>query len=146
MASSPARKSGFPIVGVGASAGGLEALEELLNHMPTDTGMAFVVVAHQDPGRTSLLPELLGRSTALKVVEATDGLKVEPNHVYVKTPGGNLAILNGTLHRMETGVEEALKLPIDYVLLFTGLGSEGKSHLHHSFGQGGRWHVGTESD
>ncbi|MGB7947461.1 MAG: chemotaxis protein CheB, partial [Candidatus Binatia bacterium] len=108
------QSSGFPIVGIGASAGGLEAMEELLDHMPADTGMGFVVVTHQHPAHTSLLPELLGRSTQLKVVEARDGLKVEPNHVYVGPPGGHLAIYKGTLHRMETNTAEAPKLPIDY--------------------------------
>ena len=107
-------KSGFPIVGIGASAGGLEALEELLLHMPADTGMAFVVVTHQHPGHTSLLPELLGKTTKMPVIEATDGLQVEPNHVYVGPPGGYLAISNGRLHRMDTGKETSPKLPIDY--------------------------------
>jgi len=59
---------GFPIVGIGASAGGLEALEELLSHMPANTGMGFVIVTHQHPGHTSLLPELLGKSTDLTVL------------------------------------------------------------------------------
>ncbi len=107
-------RPGFPIVGIGASAGGLEALEELLNNMPADTGMAFVVVTHQHPGHISLLPELLGKKTVMPVVEAADGLQVEPNHVYVGPPGGHLAILNRTLHRMETGDETSPKLPIDY--------------------------------
>ncbi|MGE5303065.1 MAG: chemotaxis protein CheB [Alphaproteobacteria bacterium] len=113
-AGSESRQPGFPVVGIGASAGGLEALEELLDHMPAQTGMAFVVVTHQHPGHTSLLPELLGRSTKLKVVEARDGLNIEPNHVYVGPPGGHLAIYDGTLHRMETSKGEAPKLPIDY--------------------------------
>ncbi len=107
-------REGFPIVGIGASAGGLEALEELLASMPTDTGMGFVVVTHQHPGHTSMLPELLGKSTDLPVLEATEGVKVEPNHVYVMRPGGYLAILKGVLHRMETGEIEAPRLPIDY--------------------------------
>jgi two-component system CheB/CheR fusion protein len=107
-------KPGFPIVGIGASAGGLEALEELLDNMPTDTGMAFVVVTHQHPGHTSLLPELLGKETEMPVAEAVDGTTLAPNHVYVGPPGGHLAILNGTLHRMETDKETAPRLPIDY--------------------------------
>lgn len=107
-------KPGFPIVGIGASAGGLEALEELLDNMPTNTGMAFVVVTHQHPGHTSLLPELLGKGTEMQVVEATDGTTLLPNRVYVGQPGGHLAILNGTLHRMETEKREAPRLPIDY--------------------------------
>ncbi len=106
--------AGFPVVGIGASAGGLEALVELLDNMPADTGMAFVVVTHQHPGHTSLLPELLGKDTEMPVVAATDGTTLEPNHVYVASPGGHLAILNGTLHRMETENREAPRLPIDY--------------------------------
>jgi two-component system, chemotaxis family, CheB/CheR fusion protein len=105
---------GFPVVGIGASAGGLEALETLLDHMPADTGMAFVAVTHQHPGHTSLLPELLARDTEMPVIEAADGVKIKPNHVYVSPPGGDLAILNGTLHRMETDDQEKPHLPIDY--------------------------------
>lgn len=104
----------FPIVGIGASAGGLEALEELFADMPADTGMGFVVVTHQHPGHTSLLPELLEKCTDLKVVAATDGLKIKPNCVYIGPPGGQLAIVDGVLHRMETGKAEAPRLPIDY--------------------------------
>src|SRR5262245_10178784 len=111
-ASAPTAK--FPVVGIGASAGGLEALQALLDNMPADTGMAFVVVTHQHPGHTSLLPELLGRNTDLPVVEARDGQVVEPDYVYVGPPGGHLAIMNGALHRMETGKQEAPRLPIDY--------------------------------
>lgn len=84
--------------------------------MPTDTGMAFVVITHQHPGHTSLLPELLGKITPIKVLQASDGLKVEPNRVYVSPPGGCLAILNGTLHRMEVEKQESPHLPIDYFL------------------------------
>ncbi|WP_417390804.1 chemotaxis protein CheB [Gimesia sp.] len=104
----------IPIVGIGASAGGLEALDVLLQHMPADTGLAFVIVTHQHPGHTSLLAELLSRQTSMPVVEVTDGTKVKANHVYVATPGGLLAILNGTLHRMDTGNLESPRLPIDY--------------------------------
>ena len=106
-------RSQFPIVGIGASAGGLEALEELLNNMPAETGMAFVVVTHQHPGHTSLLPELLGRETRMPVVEVADGMKLEPNHVYVGTPDGYLVILHGTIHKMETEKSESPRLPID---------------------------------
>jgi two-component system, chemotaxis family, CheB/CheR fusion protein len=107
-------KAGFSVVGIGASAGGLEALEELLANMPPDTGMAFVVVTHQHPAHVTLLPELLGKHTQMEVLEATDGTTVKPNHVYVGQPGAHLAILRGTLHRMETESQEAPKLPIDY--------------------------------
>ena len=71
-------ESGFPVVGIGASAGGLEALRELFSNMPADTGMAFVVVTHQHLDHTSLLPELLGKETEMSVIEAADGTKLEP--------------------------------------------------------------------
>lgn len=141
----------FPIVGIGASAGGLEALEELFAHMPTDTGMAFVVITHQHPGHTSLLPELLSKITRIKVQQAADGLKVEPNRVYVSPPGGHLAILSGTLHRMETEKKEAPHLPIDYFLrslaadqkdkavciILSGTGSDGTLGLRAVKGESG---------
>jgi two-component system CheB/CheR fusion protein len=107
--------NGFPIVGVGSSAGGLEALEDLFRNMPTDTGMAFVVVSHLHPGHTSMLPELLGKTTKLPVVEASDGVRIRPNYVYIGPAGGHLAILNGTLHRMEAEAKQ-VHLPIDYFL------------------------------
>lgn len=109
-------QSSFPIVGIGASAGGLEALREFLKNLPADTGMGFVIVTHQHPGHESLLPEILGRQTSMPVVEATDGIEVEPNHVYVSAPEGYMAILNHVLHQMEPEPSHAIKLPIDYFL------------------------------
>jgi two-component system, chemotaxis family, CheB/CheR fusion protein len=105
---------GFLIVGIGASAGGLEAMEEFFNHMPPSSGMAFVVVSHQPAGHVSLLPGLLGKCTAMPVGEATDGITVEPDHVYLAPGGTNLAMLHGTLHLMEPPQEERVPLPIDY--------------------------------
>ncbi len=108
-------RSGVLFVGIGASAGGLEAMEEFFRHMPPNSGMAFVVVSHQHAGHVSLLPSLLGKCTAMPVVEAVDGMQAEPNHVYL-TPGGtNLAILHGVLHLMEPRAEDRVPLPIDYV-------------------------------
>jgi two-component system CheB/CheR fusion protein len=107
-------QTGFPVAGIGASAGGLEALEELFDNMPSEPGLAFVVVTHQHPGHTSMLPELLRRKTEMPVVEATEGARLQPNHVYVGAPGGQIAVLDGRLHRMETEKKEAPKLPIDY--------------------------------
>lgn len=106
----------FPVVGIGASAGGLEALDELFKHMPNDTGMAFVVVTHQHPGHASLLPELLGKIADIQVQVAADGMKIEPNHVYVSPPGCSLAILSNVLQLMETEKKGAPHLPIDYFL------------------------------
>ena len=92
------RASGsFPIVGIGASAGGLEAFSALLKRLPPDTGMGFVLVQHLDPEHESALPQLLGRATSLPVHEVTNNLRVEPNHVYVIPPNTNLSITAGVL-------------------------------------------------
>ena len=110
----PLTSPGFPIVGIGASAGGLEAMEEFFRHMPPGSGMVFVVVSHQHAGHVSLLPSLLGKCTAMPVVEATDGMEMEINHVYVAPGGTNLAILHGTLHIIEPQSQDRIPLPIDY--------------------------------
>jgi two-component system, chemotaxis family, CheB/CheR fusion protein len=104
----------FPIVGIGSSAGGLEALEEFFSHLPPDPQIAFVVVSHQHPSHASLLPEILRRWTPLPVREASDGLPVELNTVYLPPPGSRLAILHAVLHVMESGQGERPFLPIDY--------------------------------
>jgi two-component system CheB/CheR fusion protein len=113
------------IVGIGASAGGLEAIDELLDHMPPDTGMAFVVVTHQHPQHTSLLPELLARRTKMPVVAATDGTRLLPNHIYVGIPGGHLGIHDAVLQRIK---DEAptVRLPIDS--FFRSLAADQKKH------------------
>jgi len=105
---------GFLIVGIGASAGGLEAMEEFFRHMPPISGMAFVVVSHQHAGHVSLLPSLLSKCTAMPVVEAKDGMEVEANGVYMAPGGTNLAILHGILHFMEPPSQDRVPLPIDY--------------------------------
>jgi len=107
-------KTRFPIVGIGASAGGLDALTAFLTKLRADTGLAFVVVTHQHPAHTNLLPELLANVTDMPVHQVIGGTKVEPNHLYVAPPGVDLAILDGTLHRMETDKIESPRLPIDY--------------------------------
>jgi len=110
----PAEPPGFLIVGIGASAGGLESMEEFFRHMPPSSGMAFVVVSHQHAGHVSLLPNLLGKYTAMPVVEVTDVMKLEPNHVYLAPGGTHLATLHGILHFMEPDSQERVPLPIDY--------------------------------
>ena len=77
------RISGFPIVGIGASAGGLEAIEQFLEGIPNNSGMAFVIIQHLDPTHKGMMTELLQRNTTMKVVEVFDRLKVKPNHIYV---------------------------------------------------------------
>ena len=110
----PTEPPGFLIVGIGASAGGLEALELFFRHMPPGSGMAFVVVSHQHAGHVSLLPSLLSKCTAMPVLEAKDGTAVEANGVYMAPGGINLAILHGILHFMEPPTKERVPLPIDY--------------------------------
>ncbi|ACK68091.1 response regulator receiver modulated CheB methylesterase [Rippkaea orientalis PCC 8801] len=85
------------IVGVGASAGGLDAFSELLSHLPTDTGMGFVLVQHLSPGQESLLSELLARTTRMPVATAENGMTVEANHVYVIPPNAQMTIAEGQL-------------------------------------------------
>ena len=94
---SPAAAPAFPIVGVGASAGGLEAFTQLLAHIPEDSGMAFVFIQHLDPNHASLLDESLARATRLKVVRAENGMPVKPNQVYVIPPDADLGIAAGRL-------------------------------------------------
>ena len=105
-----------PIVGVGASAGGFEAFRELLKALPSDTGLALVLVQHLDPGHESLLAKLLSKATAMPVAEVEEGVTVEPNHVYVIPPNKTMGIANGTLHLMARGEPMAKHLPIDYFL------------------------------
>ena len=83
----PSTHAPFPIVGIGSSAGGLEALEDFFRHLPADPGVAFVVVSHQHASHSSLLPEILRRWTVLPVIEASDGLSVQSNTVYLPRPG-----------------------------------------------------------
>ena len=93
--------SRFPIVGIGASAGGLEAMSQFFENMPQKNGMAFVVIQHLDPTHEGILPELLQRITAMKVHQATDRLKIKPDCIYVIPPNKSLSILNGVLHLFE---------------------------------------------
>jgi two-component system CheB/CheR fusion protein len=101
---------------VGASAGGFEAFRELLQALPSDTGLALVLVQHLDPGHESLLAKLLSKATAMPVAEVEEGMTVEPNHVYVIPPNKTMGIRNGTLHLMARGEPAAKHLPIDYFL------------------------------
>src|SRR5690349_2342600 len=87
----------FPIVGVGASAGGLDAFTQLLKHLPADTGMAFVLIQHLDPSHASFLRDALAKATTMTVSQAEDGTAVEPNHVYVIPPDADIAIHRGRL-------------------------------------------------
>lgn len=135
--------SGFPIVGIGASAGGLEALDLFFQHMPEDSGMAFVVIQHLDPNHAGIMPELLQRCTQMKVLQVTDWLRVKPNHVYVIPPNRSMSILNGALHLFLPVESHGLRLPIDIFfrslaedqqdrsigIILSGMGSDGSHGL-----------------
>ncbi|BAY28216.1 signal transduction histidine hinase [Nostoc carneum NIES-2107] len=107
----------FPIVGMGASAGGLEAFTELLSHLPNDTGMAFVIVQHLSPNQKSLLSEILSRSTEMPVVEVQNGMVVEPNHVYVIPPNAKMTIAQGVLNLAPRTKTYGLFMSVDAFLI-----------------------------
>ena len=104
----------FPIVGIGASAGGLEALEAFLAPMPLDTGMAFVVIQHLSPKHKSLMTEILQRITPMKVTQIEDGMRIEPNRVYLNVPDKETALFNSVFQLTDPASREGFRLPIDY--------------------------------
>ncbi len=106
--------AGFPIVGLGASAGGLEALEQFFRQVPADTGLAFVVVQHLDPTHKGILPELLQRGTSLKVIQVRDRTPVRPGCIYVIPPNKDMSVLHGVLHLLVPTAPRGLRLPIDF--------------------------------
>src|SRR6266850_5245355 len=91
----PSQRTTFPVVGIGASAGGLEAFSQLLRELPTDTRMAFALIQHLDPKHESQLAEVLSRTTAMPVITVTDGLRMEPDHAYVIPPNADMTIGGG---------------------------------------------------
>jgi two-component system CheB/CheR fusion protein len=112
------------IVGIGASAGGLEALEQFLGRVPEGSGLAFVVVQHLDPTREGYMPELLQRVTRMKVAPVKDGVRVQTDHVYVIPPNKDLSILGGALHLLAPASPRGLRLPIDYFPTLAAPGSD----------------------
>ena len=104
------------IVGVGASAGGLEAVSALLRALPQFPGLAIVLVQHLMPQHESALPALLAATTKLPVVQAAEGMRVEPNHVYVVPPNVQMAIADGVLHLMPRPRDKSQYVPIDFFL------------------------------
>src|SRR5690242_2362901 len=105
-----------PVVGIGASAGGLEVFKLLLADLPADTGLAIVFIQHLDPKHHSMLAEILARSTALPVSEAADGMPVEANHVYVIPANAHLAVEHGTLKLAARTQGAGSNMPIDRFL------------------------------
>jgi two-component system CheB/CheR fusion protein len=138
-APAPPANVSFPIVGIGASAGGLEALEQFLGRVPAGSGMAFVIVQHLDPTHKGIMPELLQRATGMKVRQVKDRTKVRPDCVYVIPPNKDMSILHGVLHLLEPTAPRGLRLPIDFFLrslaqdrqehsvgvILSGMGSDG---------------------
>ena len=110
----------WPIVGIGASAGGIEAFRGFFENMPADSGLGFVVVLHLPVDRKSILPEILSRWTSMRIVVAAEGCLVEPNCVYVPPPGVVVTFQQGRLHLHRLGVDEPRELnPI--TMLFNSL-------------------------
>jgi two-component system CheB/CheR fusion protein len=109
-------KAAFPIVGIGASAGGLEAFSELLSHLPAEATMAFVLVQHLDPKHPSSLVEILSRTTRLPVVGATHGVRVEPGHVYIMPPNVRMTMADGVLNLAPRSEDRGPHMPIDHFL------------------------------
>lgn len=129
----------FPVVAVGASAGGLEALEQFLANVPPGSGMAFVVIQHLDPNHKGLLPELLQRATSMPVAQARNRMKVKPDCVYVIPPNHDLSILHNSLSLLDPVAPRGMRLPIDFFfralaadqhenaigVVLSGMGSDG---------------------
>ena len=130
---------GFPIIGLGASAGGLEALVQFLGAVPKDCGMAFVIVQHLEPTRKGHMSELLQRVTSMSVTQVKDRTTARPNCVYVIPPNKDLSLLHGVLHLLEPVAPRGLHLPIDFFfrslaqdrkelsvgVILSGMGSDG---------------------
>jgi two-component system, chemotaxis family, CheB/CheR fusion protein len=135
--------SQFPVVGIGASAGGLEALEQFLGNVPNNSGLAYVIIQHLDPTQKGMLPELLQRITRMKVFQVKDRMEVKPDCVYVIPPNTSMSILRGVLHLFKPLESRGLRLPIDFFLrsladdqsensigiVLSGMGSDGSIGL-----------------
>jgi two-component system CheB/CheR fusion protein len=106
----------FPVVGIGASAGGLEAFSRLLDALPADTGMAFILVQHLDPTHASIMVDLLASHTRMTVLQAVDLMPLEPNFVYVIPPGANLSIKEEAICLSELQERHGARRPFDFFL------------------------------
>jgi two-component system CheB/CheR fusion protein len=138
-------------VGVGASAGGLEALEQLFSNMPNDTGMAFIIVQHLSPDYKSLMVEILSKKTEITVQRAENGMLVQPNNIYIIPPKKNLSIFHGKLILSDFNPSKGLNLPIDYFfrslaedqgeksigIILSGTGSDGVKGIREIKAAGG---------
>ncbi|MCB1960218.1 MAG: EAL domain-containing protein [Rhodocyclaceae bacterium] len=144
-------RAGFPVVGIGASAGGLEAVKRFLSAVPAQSGLAFVLIQHLDPDHQSLMADLLGKQTDMEVVQAVDGMEVTPDHVYVIPPNAVLTIESGVLYVAPPTARRGMRMPIDSFLralamdlaekaicvILSGTGSDGTLGLREIKGHGG---------
>ncbi|MDN3515147.1 MAG: PAS domain-containing protein [Candidatus Brocadia sp.] len=144
-------KKTFPIVGIGASAGGLEAFEQFFSCMPSESGIAFVLVPHLDPNHTSMMPDLLRRYTTMKVVEIKDKMRVEPDRIYIIPPNKDMSMHDGFLHLSAPQEPHGLRMPIDFFfrslaedcgeraicIILSGNGTDGTMGLRAIHGVGG---------
>ena len=151
----------FPIVGIGASAGGLAAFEAFFANMPaaTESGMAFVLVQHLDPDHKSMLTDLVRRYTQMQVYEVADGMETQPNCAYIIPPNKDMAFMHGQLHLMDRVASRGLRLPIDYFfrslaqdrheraicIVLSGTGTDGTLGLRAVKAEGGMAMVQEET-
>jgi len=112
----PSKADSFPVVGIGASAGGLEAFKELLTSLPEKAGMAYVLVPHLDPAHHSVLTEILSRCTKIPIAEVLDGMPAEKDHIYIIPPNKTMGIAGGKFALFEREATHGPHLPIDYFL------------------------------
>jgi two-component system CheB/CheR fusion protein len=120
----------FPVVGIGASAGGLDAFKKLLKAIPEDSGMAYVLVQHLDPTHESMLPELLQKVTNIPVLEIADDIKVKPNHIYVIPSNKMMVATDGVLLLSARPPKSKTErnLPIDLFFYFPGRSAPALCH------------------
>ena len=121
LSSSPRDLGEVPVVAIGASAGGLDACRKFVGALPAGNGMAFILVQHLDPTHKSMLVELLAGHTSMQVSQATDGMPLERDHLYVIPPGTYLSVVNGSLHISQPQARHGARLPFDFLLHFSSL-------------------------
>ena len=147
----PLAPAPFPVVGIGASAGGLAAFEAFFSAMPADSGVAFILVQHLAPDHKSMLVELIARHTRMQVFEVEDGMVVQPNCIYVIAPNFDMAFINGALQLLPPGAPRGHRCPVDFFfrslaqdhharaigIVLSGTGSDGAQGIRAIKGEGG---------
>lgn len=145
------KNDSFTIVGMGASAGGLETLNAFFSIMPPDSGIAFVIIQHLSPQHKSIMASLLEKQTAMSVKQIEEGTKVLPNHIYLNPPGKNVAMFNRTLHLLKPIKSSAINMPVDFFfrslsedleekavgIILSGTASDGTLGIKAIKGEGG---------